>query len=178
MKLHPSPICTASAPNFRKAVTGATSEVAGVQPQRLQGVQLLGLQEVQLLKLHEETFLRDFDKKSSQEKRRFASRLPEGRRALAASPHYQGNIMQKIYGGQLYELAKTEPYTRRDGTQTTLVVWRSTCATCGKPFEVRTPSVSSKFSPNRRCQKHKRPGARVKNRRDSCDRDAVSIYCC
>jgi hypothetical protein len=35
--------------------------------------------------LHEETFLRDFDKKSSQEKRRFAPRLPCGRRALAAS---------------------------------------------------------------------------------------------
>jgi hypothetical protein len=51
----------------------------------LHGVQLLRLQGVQLLRLHEETFLRNFYKKFSQEKRRFATRLPLGRRALAAS---------------------------------------------------------------------------------------------
>jgi hypothetical protein len=57
----------------------------GVQLLTLHGVQLLRLHGVQLLRLHEETFLRNFYKKFSQEKRRFATRLPLGRRALAAS---------------------------------------------------------------------------------------------
>lgn len=71
--------------------------------------------------------------------------------------------MQKLVGDQLYELARTEPYQRRDGTETELIVWQSHCATCGEPFELRTPSKASKFVPNRRCQKHKRPGARVES---------------
>jgi hypothetical protein len=70
--------------------------------------------------------------------------------------------MDKLFDGQLYELARTEPHTRRDGTKTELTVWRSRCAQCGEPFEVRTPAKSKKFSPNRRCHKHKRPGARVR----------------
>jgi len=70
--------------------------------------------------------------------------------------------MLKTYRGQEYEMIGTEPYIRRDGTETLLVVWRSHCATCGKPFELRTPKESSKFDPNRRCQKHKRPGVRVR----------------
>jgi hypothetical protein len=68
----------------------------------------------------------------------------------------------KLFDGQSYEFARTEPHTRRDGTETTLMVWRSHCAQCGEPFEVLTPAGSGKFSPNRRCQKHKRPGVRVR----------------
>jgi hypothetical protein len=35
---------------------------------------------------------------------------------------------------------------------------------CGarEPLEFRTPAESKNFSPNRRCQRHKRPGARVR----------------
>lgn len=31
------------------------------------------------------------------------------------------------------------PYTRKDGTQTTLATWQGLCRQCGKPFEVTTP---------------------------------------
>jgi hypothetical protein len=68
----------------------------------------------------------------------------------------------QTYHGQHYELVRRDPYTRRDGTLSTLAVWRSHCAQCGEPFELRTPANSSKFVPNRRCQAHKRPGVRAK----------------
>jgi hypothetical protein len=71
----------------------------------------------------------------------------------------------RIYDGQHYELVRQEPYTRRrDGTLTALAVWRSHCALCGEPFELRTPANSTRFTPNRRYQKHKRPGIRVNPR--------------
>jgi len=73
----------------------------------------------------------------------------------------------RVHDGQRYELVRTEPYTRTDGSDTTLAVWRSMCPTCGEAFEVRTPSRARRFEPNRRCEKHKRPGVRV-NRRQSC----------
>ena len=72
----------------------------------------------------------------------------------------------RIYDGQSYHLAGSEPYTRLDGGKTTLSVWHSNCPVCGAPFEVRTPAGSSKFQPNRRCQRHKRPGHRVNPRRN------------
>ena len=72
------------------------------------------------------------------------------------------NDRQAVYKGQLYELARTEPHTRRDGTTTILTVWRSQCPTCVEPFETRTPSRARKFQPGRRCQRHKRPGAGVR----------------
>lgn len=70
--------------------------------------------------------------------------------------------MHKIYNGQRYDFVRAEPYVRRDGTDTELLVWRSHCAHCGERFTLRTPRGSPKFMPNRRCQKHKRPGMRVK----------------
>lgn len=69
------------------------------------------------------------------------------------------------YKGQVYFFDDTEPYTRVDGTQTRLHVWISHCAHCGGQFELRTPATCSTFSPNRRCQKHKRPGCRVRGER-------------
>ena len=48
---------------------------------------------------------------------------------------------QVVYRGQLYKLARTEPYTRRD-TATTVSTWRSHCASCGVSFELRrTPTA-------------------------------------
>ena len=70
--------------------------------------------------------------------------------------------MIKIYKGQTYENAGGRRYIRRDGSATWLDAWRSRCADCGEPFEFLTPSKAAKFGPNRRCQKHKRPGCRVK----------------
>jgi rRNA maturation protein Nop10 len=79
--------------------------------------------------------------------------------------HLKSRPKSRLYNGQPYELIRIEPYTRLHGSDATLLVWRSKCPTCGEAFEVRTPSRARRFEPNRRCQKHKRPGVRVNRRR-------------
>lgn len=64
-------------------------------------------------------------------------------------------------GGQVYSFVRTEPYRRRDGTETELRVYRSGCARCHEPFEVKV-SAGGHRSLNRRCPKHHRPGSRVR----------------
>ena len=64
--------------------------------------------------------------------------------------------------GQRYELVGTIPHTRKDSTETQLLRWVSNCAQCGEAFFVATPANAAKFEPNRRCQKHKRPGQQVR----------------
>lgn len=50
----------------------------------------------------------------------------------------------------------SEPYTRKDGTETTLIVWESYCVECGIPIFCRTPlnfSKSKAFG-SARCKLH------------------------
>jgi hypothetical protein len=65
--------------------------------------------------------------------------------------------------GQVY--TKTDavvPYVRRDGTETTLAVWRTNCADCGEGFTIMTTARrKSLWHPNRRCGHCHRPGAAV-----------------
>jgi hypothetical protein len=70
----------------------------------------------------------------------------------------------RIFDGQRYDWVRSDAYTRLDGTETSLLVWRSACPVCGEPFEIRTPASTSRFQPNRRCTQHKRPGIRVNPR--------------
>src|SRR6516164_3041009 len=80
----------------------------------------------------------------------------------------------KFYDGQRYELVRTEAYTRRDGSETTLSVWQSECPVCGEAIEVRTPKRARKFEPNRRCRKHRRPGVRVNRRKKDASRSRLA----
>ena len=68
------------------------------------------------------------------------------------------------YRGQTYREIGTFKRARRDGSMATIITWASPCAECGEPFTFTTPASSSKFEPNRRCQKNKRPGHRVQER--------------
>jgi len=68
----------------------------------------------------------------------------------------------QYYRGQRYEVVETTERRRKDGSIATILHWQSPCAQCGEPFRLTTPAASSKFQPNRRCVKHKRPGIRVK----------------
>ena len=36
----------------------------------------------------------------------------------------------RFYDGQRYDLVRTEPYTRTDGSETELSVWQSECPVC------------------------------------------------
>lgn len=65
-----------------------------------------------------------------------------------------GQVLKQ--GGQSYRLLKIEPYQRRDGTQTTLLLWSGECAECGCDFETRSPIEPKWIS--RRCDEHKAPG--------------------
>lgn len=64
---------------------------------------------------------------------------------------------------QRYDLIATEPYVRKDGTETVLLVWQTECAQCSEPFLFRTGLTV--HSVGRRCQKHKRPGVRPGGKR-------------
>lgn len=68
----------------------------------------------------------------------------------------------RILDGQRYDKIGHEPYTRIDGSHTQLAVWQSHCAECGAPFQFRAPARKRKLIPNRRCDRHKRPGVRVR----------------
>ena len=71
-------------------------------------------------------------------------------------------MTDQTYMGQLYTVTASFKRERRDGTLATILQWTSPCAECGAPFTFTTPALSAKFEPNRRCQKHKRPGHRVR----------------
>lgn len=65
--------------------------------------------------------------------------------------------------GQSYEMRGTEPYTRKDGEQTTLIVWETVCPDCQSPFEVRSTVKSNGLT--RRCKSCAKVGKPVKGRR-------------
>ncbi len=64
-----------------------------------------------------------------------------------------------MFRGQRYEMIGTEPYTRRDGEETTLLRWASHCARCADPMEVKS-AIRTKWL-NRRCDECKAPGIRA-----------------
>ncbi|WP_288076438.1 hypothetical protein [Pseudomonas sp.] len=62
--------------------------------------------------------------------------------------------------GNQFEVVGEEPYTRQDGTQTTLKVWRSHCVDCNQEFTIRTTMAivddsGTKQFMRKRCDEHK-----------------------
>lgn len=64
--------------------------------------------------------------------------------------------------GQEYRFVRTEPYTRKDGSETIVEIWESHCAYCGKIFRTTRPANLSKLGWARRCSTHKMPGIGVR----------------
>jgi hypothetical protein len=62
--------------------------------------------------------------------------------------------------GQRYELVRTDPYVRRDGTVVELLVWRSCCAECGAEYFARTASTA-RGGLVRRCRQHRSQGKKL-----------------
>lgn len=66
-----------------------------------------------------------------------------------------------------FTLVRTEPYKRKDGSETALAVWVGHCVDCGSPFEVTTPLpwtqgfARTKSFGRVRCDMHKRIRAAV-----------------
>ena len=55
--------------------------------------------------------------------------------------------------GQNYKLIRIEPYRRRDGRDTLILVWRSHCFECGAEFECSAPQRAFRGA-TRRCARH------------------------
>jgi hypothetical protein len=64
---------------------------------------------------------------------------------------------------QEYELADVEPYRRKDGRKTQLLVWSTSCPVCGASFQIKTALKSNGV--NRRCAECRTPGKPVKGKR-------------
>ncbi len=63
----------------------------------------------------------------------------------------------KTQDGRLFAFTGAEPYTRQDGTATTLLCWRGACAICGAAFTVKTPPLmaDTKSFGRKHCDAHK-----------------------
>lgn len=66
----------------------------------------------------------------------------------------------KTKDGREFAFIGEEPYRRKDGTDTTLMVWGTPCVKCGEVFTVRTPNNTSRVEHSsafgaKHCQKHK-----------------------
>lgn len=64
--------------------------------------------------------------------------------------------------GRIFRWYGAEPYTRKDGTATLVLLWRGTCAVCGEPFTAKTPQrlEGTKAFGRKHCDAHKAGGAR------------------
>lgn len=63
------------------------------------------------------------------------------------------------WDGQDYQLVGSEPHTRQDGSETTLLLWSTNCQACGVEMTTMTPMTMTN-SPRRKCDDHKRRIAR------------------
>lgn len=74
------------------------------------------------------------------------------------------------HNGRVFTLQGTEPYTRKNGTETTLNVWHAPCARpgCAEPCVVKTPGESeaahSKAFNRLHCATHALPMHEVRRR--------------
>src|SRR5215471_9353588 len=48
-------------------------------------------------------------------------------------------VTSALHGERAFHYVTALPYRRRDGTETQLAVWRSSCVICGAEFEITTP---------------------------------------
>lgn len=60
------------------------------------------------------------------------------------------------FDGVPFELMRVEAHTRKDGAQTSLLVWAATCVHCGDRFEAATGLRSKTIT--KRCERHRARG--------------------
>jgi hypothetical protein len=84
-------------------------------------------------------------------KQNLSKPLPRLQVSRNVRSHFRLSVGPAVAGERhgIGELIRTEPCTALESEYA---------------FEVRTPTQARKFEPNRRCQKNKRPGVRVKAR--------------
>lgn len=70
---------------------------------------------------------------------------------MTGAPFIASEVAEMIYRGQLYEQLRIEPFERKDGSASSIAIWRSTCPQCQSHFECTTPAIAPRFRPARRC---------------------------
>jgi len=90
-----------------------------------------------------------------------APRKPRKRRALTkVDASRNPEIGQAVdCGGQRFTCMGISRHTRRDGALTKLAIWIGECSECGDEF-LFAASVRGFRTPNRRCERHRKPGVR------------------
>jgi len=78
-----------------------------------------------------------------------------------ASPPAVGTVLK--LDDQRYELTAVEPYTRGDGSASSLLTWRSSCPICGSPFDVNSGLKAGGIA--RRCAEHRNAAKPVAGKR-------------
>ena len=73
----------------------------------------------------------------------------------------------RMFQGQRYECEAIEPYTRKDGAQSSIALWGTHCATCSQPFTAKM-AVGQWDRPDfrgpvRRCREHAKRGRSVRH---------------
>lgn len=78
-----------------------------------------------------------------------------------------GKRIVAFVDGQRYRAVGRRPYKTADGKTVQLIVLRSHCPACSKPFEVTTTKTRLKNLPslNRRCRKCSKSGRRIRGYR-------------
>jgi hypothetical protein len=84
-------------------------------------------------------------------------RRPPYKRGVSSVIPVGGVAMIETKDGRLFSFTGAEPYTRKDGTETTLHCWRGACLVCGAGFTVKTPVLldGSKALGRKHCDAHK-----------------------
>lgn len=71
---------------------------------------------------------------------------------MISAPFIASEVAEVIYRGLLYERLRIEPFARKDGSASSIAIWRSICQQCQHHFECTTPAIAPRFRPARRCQ--------------------------
>lgn len=57
--------------------------------------------------------------------------------------------------GQEFKLVGERPYTKKDGTESTILVWKSLCRVCNIEYEYTSPSIVDRSKFLFTCQEHR-----------------------
>ncbi|MFC3323318.1 hypothetical protein [Mesorhizobium cantuariense] len=71
------------------------------------------------------------------------------------------DVVEVTWHRQVYRRIGLEPYSKKDGSQTTLAIWRSNCRFCGAEFDCKTSREAQVFKAALHCKAHRRRADRV-----------------
>lgn len=71
---------------------------------------------------------------------------------MTGVPFIASEVLDIRYRGQLYERLRIEPFVRKDGSASSIAIWRSTCVQCREGFDCTTPAIMPRFKAVRRCE--------------------------